>query len=36
MEQLSSASQGLQEPWRARVEGGLKPQIDSDEKIGTF
>lgn len=36
VEQLSSASQGLQEPGRARVEGEHKSQSDNNEKIGTF
>lgn len=35
MEQLSSASQGLQEPGRAHVEGEHKSQSDNNEKIGT-
>lgn len=36
MEQLSSASQGLQDPGRAHAEGGHKSQRDNNEKIGTF
>lgn len=36
MEQLNSASQGLQEHGRAHGEGVHKSQSDNNEKIDTF
>lgn len=36
VEQLNSASQGLQEHGRAHGEGVHKSQSDNNEKIGTF